>query len=93
MSLILSIKKSISKQFTKSTNFTTISSKDDQQFNTIGSIKKGRFTKSKTVTFGEIKIVDIESYKKYNELDDISLENKEIGCSKKCGIYCQCNIF
>ena len=93
MSLIWSFSKSISKQLTKSTNFLTISSKDVRPFNTIESIEKGRITKSKTVTFGEVEIVDVESYKKYNELNELSLEDKEIGCSKKCSIYCQCNIF
>ena len=93
MSLIWSFSKSISKQLTKSTNFLTISSKDERNVNTIGSIKKGRITKSKAVTFGEVEIVDVESYKKYNELNELSLEDKEIGCSKKCSIYCQCNIF
>ena len=50
-------------------------------------------TKLKTVNFGDIEIVEVESYKKYNELDELSLEDNEIGCMKRCGIYCKCNLF
>ena len=93
MSYIWSLTKSITKTFTGSTEFFTISSKDEKNINTISIDDKGKLTKSKSVTFGEIEIIDVESYKKYNELDELSLENNEIGCMKRCGIYCQCNLF
>ena len=92
MSYIWNLTKSISKQFTGSTEFFTISSKDEKNLQTLSVEEKGRLTKSKSVTFGDIEIVEVESYKKYNELDELSLEDKEIGCMKRCNIYCNCTI-
>ena len=86
--------KSISTQFTKNSDLFTISSKDEGHFKTFSTQEKGIITKSKTVTFGEVKVIDVESYKKYNELGGLIIEDKEIGCMKRCGIYCRnCNIF
>ena len=88
MSNIWNFTKKISEYLTASTN----SSKDEKNFNTISTEDKGRIRKSKTVTFGEIETIDVESYKKYNE-DGISLENEEVGCMKKCGLYCKWTFF
>ena len=89
MSYLWSLTKSISKTLTgssdlyTSTNFNTLSTEDRD---------KRKINKSKSVTFGEIQIIEVESYKKYNELDEINLEVEENGCMKKCGIYCKCGI-
>ena len=92
MSYLLNITKRISKQFTGNSDFFTISTKDEKNHPTISGEEKGRLTKTKSVTFGDIEIVEVESYKKYNELDELSLEDKEIGCMKRCNIYCNCTI-
>ena len=94
MSYIWNLTKSISTQITKNSDLFTLSSKDDGHFKTISTEEKERITKSKTVSFGEVKVIDVESYKKYNEFDGLIIEDKEIGCMKRCGIYCKnCNIF
>ena len=90
MSDIWNITKSLSKQLTSSIDFFSFSSKDEK---TISTEDRGKIRKSKSVTFGTIETIDVESYKKYNELDEMSLEDEEIGCMKKCGIYCKCNLF
>ena len=91
MSFIWNLTKSISKQFTGNSDFFTISTKDEKNFNTLSLEENGRLTKSKTVTFGDIEIVEVESYKKYNEFNELSLEDNEIGCMKRCN--CKCNLF
>ena len=89
MSYLWFLTKSFSKKLTgssdlyTSTNFNTLSTEDRD---------KRKFNKSKSVTFGEIQVMEVESYKKYNELDEINFEVEEIGCMKKCGIYCKCDI-
>ena len=88
MSYLWTLTKSISKKLTGSTEFLTLSS----NYNTISTEEKDKGKIVKSVSFGEIEVIDVESYKKYNELDEISLENNEIGCMKRCGIYCQCEI-
>ncbi len=88
MSYLWTLTKSISKKLTGSTEFFTLSS----NYNTISTEEKDKGKIVKSVSFGEIEVIDVESYKKYNELDEISLENNEIGCMKRCGIYCQCEI-
>ena len=91
MAYIWDITKSISKKFTGNSDFYTISSKEETNFNTLSA--KERTTNPKVVSFGSVQIINVESYKKYNELDGLSLEDKEIGCMKKCSIYCKCGIY
>ena len=93
MSYIWNITKNISKQFTGTSDFYTISSKEETNFNTLSVQDKERIINPKVVSFGPVEIIDVESYKKYNELDGLKLEDKEIGCMKKCSIYCKCNIY
>ena len=93
MAYIWNITKSISKQVTVNSNFNTINSKEETNFNTISVQDKERITNPKVVSFGQIEIINVESYKKYNGLEGISLEDKEVGCMKKCSIYCKCDIY
>ena len=65
---------------------------DDKNLNSISTIEKPRITKSKTVSFKGIEIIEVESYKKYNEIKYLSLESLESNCMKsyeecKCGIF------
>ena len=65
---------------------------DDKNLNSISTIEKPRITKSKTVSFKGIEIIEVESYKKYNEIKCLSLESLENNCMKsyeecKCGIF------
>ncbi len=52
--------------------------------NTLSTIEKekGRIIKSKTVSFKGIEIVEVESYKKYNQIPFLSLESIESDCIK-----------
>ena len=93
MSYIWNFSKSISKQFTGISDFYTISSKEETNFNTLSAQDKERITIPKVVSFGPVEIINVESYKKYNELNEISLEDKEINCMKKCSLYCKCDIY
>ena len=88
MSYIRSLSNSISKTFTKSTDFFTISSRG--HFNTITSEDKGKMSKPKHVSFKDVQIISVESYKEYNKLDEVTLEDNEINCMKRCNIYCNC---
>ena len=61
-------------------------------YNTISTVEKERLTKSKTVTFRQIEIINVESYKKYNQIGYLTLESLEHNCSRTCDA-CNCNIF
>ncbi len=60
-------------------------------FKTNSTSEKIIITKNKIVSFNGIEIIDVESYKKYNQMPIITLESIE----KKClqGYHeCKCNI-
>ena len=86
MSLFLSFTKSFSKTISTAT-------KESDNINTISSEDKEKVRKTKVVSFGEIEIIDVESYKKYNQLKELILEDKE-NCWIKCyDNFCNCGIF
>ena len=60
-------------------------------FNTISTIEKLRLTKNKNVSFGKIEIIDVESYKKYNQIKILTFESIESNCLKVCD-NCRCII-
>ena len=60
-------------------------------FNTISTIEKLRLTKNKNVSFGKIEIIDVESYKKYNQIKILTFESIESNCLKACD-NCRCVI-
>ena len=67
-------------------------------FNTISTIEKLRLTieklrltKNKNVSFGKIEIIDVESYKKYNQIKILTFESIESNCLKACD-NCRCII-
>ncbi len=93
MSHIWDFTKSLSKKITGNSDFFTISSKDEKIYNTISTDEKGRLTEipKKSVSFGKVEVIEVESYKEYNQLD-LSYEIEE-GCIKRCGIYCNCKNF
>ena len=95
MSIIWNPTKSISPKLTISSNaFSTSSSNNEYAFNTISTEEKGRLTtQTKSVSFGPVEIVKVESYKKYNQLEELSYETIESGCMERCGAFCKCNIF
>ena len=94
MSYIWDFTKNLSKKITGSTDYFTINSKDEKVYNTISTDEKGRLTAipKKTVSFGKVEIIEVESYKEYNQLD-LSYEYIDDGCRKRCGIYCNCKNF
>ena len=61
-------------------------------FNTISTIEKLRLTKNKNVSFGKIEIIDVESYKKYNQITILSFESIESICNKSYE-ECKCDVF
>ena len=61
-------------------------------FNTISTIEKERLTKNKTVSFGNIEIIDVESYKKYNQVRILTFESIESNCMKAYD-FCRCVCF
>ena len=61
-------------------------------FNTLSTIEKLRLTKNKNVSFGKIEIIDVESYKKYNQIKILTFESIESNCLKACD-NCRCMIF
>ena len=65
---------------------------DDKNINSISTIEKPRINKSKTVSFKGIEIIEVESYKKYNEIKYLSLESLENNCMKSYE-ECKCDIF
>ncbi len=60
-------------------------------FNTLSTIEKLRLTKNKNVSFGKIEIIDVESYKKYNQIKILTFESIESNCLKACD-NCRCMI-
>lgn len=94
MSNIWGFTKSFSQKITGSIDIFTISSKDEKVFNTISTDEKGRLTAipKKKVSFGKVEVIEVESYKEYNQLD-LSYEYTDDGCMKRCGIYCNCKNF
>ena len=65
---------------------------DDKNMNSISTLEKPRISKSKTVSFKGIEIIEVESYKKYNEIKYLSLESLENNCMKSYE-ECKCDIF
>ena len=93
MSLKWNKKKKIKKQLIFNEELYSASTNDRNfDFNTISTIEKERISKSKTVTFGKIEIVDVESYKKYNQIHILTFESIESTCIKACE-SCKCIIF
>ena len=64
----------------------------NNDYNTIETVEKVRLTKSKTVSFRQIEIINVESYKKYNQIGYLTLESLENNCSRTCNA-CDCNTF
>ena len=64
----------------------------NNDYNTITTVEKVRLTKSKTVTFRQIEIINVESYKKYNQIGYLTFESLENNCTRTCD-SCNCNIF
>ena len=83
MSIIWELAKSFSKKFSTNSEFRTISTKDEDTI---------KVKKAKTVNFRGIEIIDVESYKQYNLLDDPPVETNDYGCIEHCGIECKCYI-
>ena len=94
MTCIWNLTKNISSKLTGSSDFFTISSKDEKALDTI-STEKGRLSTgpAKSVSIGEIKIIEVESYKYYNQLDLTDEIISDENCMNRCGTYCKCNIF
>ena len=72
--------------------FTTSSKEIDIYNNTTSTDDKSKHRKSKEVSFGDIKIIDVESYKLYNQLDEIYLEENDHFHIKCCDKSCKCEI-
>ena len=89
MSYFWNLTKSFTKKFSDNSEYLSISTKNEKLYHTIST---GRVTKTKSVSFKGVEIIDVESYKQYNVLEDIPLEGNEYGCMKRCGIFCRCNI-
>ena len=64
----------------------------NNDYNTISTIEKVRFTKNKTVSFKQVEIINVESYKKYNQIGLLTFESIENNCTKVCDA-CDCDIF
>ena len=94
MALFLNKNKEYNKFKGNNIEYVSISSGDDKAFdsNTISSIDKPRITKSKTVSFKGIEVINVESYKKYNRVGYLTLESLENNCIKAYE-ECKCNIF
>ena len=60
--------------------------------NTISTLEKERISKNKTVSFGNVRIIEVESYKKYNKISILTFEKIESSCMKCCD-DCKCGIF
>ena len=72
----------------------SLSSMDEKKLNrnTVSTIEKERLTKDKTVSFKGIEIIEVESYKKYNQIPILSFESIESNCIKAYE-ECRCDIF
>ena len=86
MSFFLNLTKSFSKTI-------STASKEFDTNNTISTEEKEKVRKTKVVSFGEIEIIDVESYKKYNQLNEIILEDRENSFLNCYGNFCNCGIF
>ena len=86
MSFFLNLSKSFSKTI-------STASKELDNINTISSEEKEKVKTKKVVAFGEIEIIDIESYKKYNQLDILIFEDRENSCMECYDNFCNCEIF
>ena len=86
MSFFLNLSKSFSKTI-------STASKELDNINTISSEEKEKVITKKFVSFGEIEIIDVESFKKYNQLDVIIFEDRENSCMECYGNFCNCEIF
>ena len=86
MSFFLNLSKSFSKTI-------STASKELDNINTISSEEKENVKTKKVVAFGEIEIIDVESYKKYNQLDILIFEDRENSCMECYGNFCNCEIF
>ena len=73
----------LNKAKTSSTEFSLIETKQ-----TISDEKQG-LNKIKKVTFNGVEIIDVESYKRYNQDGILFLESLE----KNCMDECKCNLF
>ena len=93
MSFLWNLTSSFSKKFKSNSQTFTISTKEGETYNTISSEEKYRNTKTKGVKFNDIEIIDVESYKHYNKLDELYMEENERGCMKRCGQNCKCELF
>ena len=86
MSLIYNLTSSISKTF-------SVNSKEVDIYNTLSTTEdKNKLRKSKSVSFGDTKIIDVESYKIYNQLNELSLEGIEHRHIRCYGYQCKCEI-
>ena len=86
MSFFLNLSKSFSKTI-------STASKELDNINTISSEEKEKVKTKKVVAFGEIEIIDVESYKKYNQLDILIFEDRENSCMECYDNFCNCEIF
>ena len=86
-------------KFEAENDYFSVLSLDEKKLNknTISTIEKERSTKDRptkdrTVKFKGIEIIEVESYKKYNQIPIISFESIESDCIKTYE-ECRCNIF
>ncbi len=89
----MSFLESLRKIFKNNSQIISFSAKEGDNLNTLSTEGKYRNSTSKFVTFSDIEIIDVESYKEYNKLDEIYLEDNEKSCSEKCGGNCKCILF
>ena len=80
--------------FETQNDYFSLSSLDEKRLkrNTVSTVEKERLTKDKTVQFKGIEIIEVESYKKYNQIPILSFESIESNCIKTYE-ECRCNIF
>ena len=87
------LRKLKSKSLSNDIIFSFISDEKNLDFNTISTIEKDRTTKyNKSVSFKGIEIIEVESYKKYNQIPILTLESIEANCVKAYE-ECKCDIF
>ena len=91
MSMMNKIKKLKKKLIFNEELYSASTNDKNNDFNTISTVEKLRITKNKTVTFGKIDIIEVESYKKYNQIKIMTFETIESSCSKACD-NCRCMI-
>ena len=75
----------------KQTNNGELSSFISKQTNET-SYEKRKSTKIKTVNFNGVEIIEVESYKSYNQLGGVQLESLENNITKECQ-SCNCILF